>query len=409
MANPYHVRLAISQYGDQFRSELFTEDLGDTSGDLLPVQWEKLDDDFKSYLAMGAVGLPPDTAAKVGHEIFNQLLGQGENQAKWQEVLQQAKRQNRPIRLLIDATTDDVRDLPYGLLCDPHDDFYLLRRSDIQFVRIIRRCTPRLLNLTRPRLRMLLIAAEPINLPKFEAAKRLCELSQELSISFDLFACSGDRLHSIRDDVPGPPEQWQPENFVDYCQVSRDTLKTQLETTEFDILHFLCHGFTGGIVLCDETGKRAEVTSRELGDWCGAGNHQMAFLQVCKGGSTADRGSFGGVAQQLLNPKYGNLGAVVASPYPVDAEMSQVAVLRFYEGIARGDPPDVALERQLPETNWSWAFLELWVRPSALADVGSRGAFQFASPYKGLARFEERDADIFFGRESETAERFGQW
>ena len=28
MAAPYHVRLAVSQYGDQFRAELFTEDLG---------------------------------------------------------------------------------------------------------------------------------------------------------------------------------------------------------------------------------------------------------------------------------------------------------------------------------------------------------------------------------------------
>jgi hypothetical protein len=32
MPNAYQVRLAISQYGDQFRAELFTEDLGDTDG-----------------------------------------------------------------------------------------------------------------------------------------------------------------------------------------------------------------------------------------------------------------------------------------------------------------------------------------------------------------------------------------
>src|SRR5262245_3949441 len=40
MPYPYHVRLAVSQYGDQFRAELFTEDLGDTEGDLLPVRWD---------------------------------------------------------------------------------------------------------------------------------------------------------------------------------------------------------------------------------------------------------------------------------------------------------------------------------------------------------------------------------
>ena len=106
----------------------------------------------------------------------------------------------------------------------------------------------------------------------------------------------------------------------------------------------------------------------------------MAFLQVCKASLTDGRGGFGGLAQQLLNPKYGNLAAVVASPYPVDAEHSHPAAVRFYEGLAKGLAPDAALDRDLEETNWSWAFLELWVRPSALKDTGKRGAFQFASP-----------------------------
>jgi hypothetical protein len=48
--------LAVSQYGDQLRAELFTEDLGDTDGDLLPGKWELLNDEFKAYLAMGAAG-----------------------------------------------------------------------------------------------------------------------------------------------------------------------------------------------------------------------------------------------------------------------------------------------------------------------------------------------------------------
>jgi hypothetical protein len=130
----------------------------------------------------------------------------------------------------------------------------------------------------------------------------------------------------------------------------------------------------------------------------------MAFLQVCKATQTGERGSFGGLAQQLLNPKGGNLAAVVASPYPLDAEYSTEAAVAFYRRLAQGASPDAALERDLPETNWSWAFLELWVRPSALGGTGTRGAFQFTSPYKGLARFEERDADIFFGREAEVAE-----
>lgn len=153
MHTPYHVRLAISQYGDQLRAELFTEDLGDTNGDLLPAKWERLNDDFKSYLAMGATGLPSDTARQAGQELFDYMLGSGENGKKWTEILRQAERQHRPIRVLIDATTDLVRDLPYGLLCDSADDYYLLRpgpgRPLIRFARILRRCTPRVLDLNK--------------------------------------------------------------------------------------------------------------------------------------------------------------------------------------------------------------------------------------------------------------------
>src|SRR5262249_57771400 len=76
----------------------------------------------------------------------------------------------------------------------------------------------------------------------------------------------------------------------------------------------------------------------------------------------------------------------------------------LYRGLAEGRDPDEALERGLREDNWTWAFLELWVRPGALRGTGTRGAFQFPSPYRGLARFEERDAEIFFGRDAEVAE-----
>jgi hypothetical protein len=42
--NPYHVRLTISQFGELFRYELFTEDLGGTEGDLSPVKREVPDE-----------------------------------------------------------------------------------------------------------------------------------------------------------------------------------------------------------------------------------------------------------------------------------------------------------------------------------------------------------------------------
>src|SRR5215831_14811203 len=99
--NPYHVRLALSQYGEQFRAELFTEDLGDTDGELLKADW------FKSL----DLGPSPteDDAREVGREMFAQMLGLGRNRSKWAAIIAQARDQAKPVRLLVDATTDAVR------------------------------------------------------------------------------------------------------------------------------------------------------------------------------------------------------------------------------------------------------------------------------------------------------------
>src|SRR5262249_1627313 len=86
------------------------------------------------------------------------------------------------------------------------------------------------------------------------------------------------------------------------------------------------------------------------------------------------------------------------------ATRSTAAALAFYERLAREESPERALRRDLEMGNFGWAFLELWVRPSALGDTGTRGAFQFVSPYRGLSTFQERDADAFFGRDAEVTE-----
>jgi WD40 repeat protein len=411
--NPYHVRLAVSQYGDQFRAELFTEDLGDTVGDVLPARWDVLDE-WLPYLVQGA-GLPTDSARQLGQKMFASLLGKAENSKKWQDILAQARRQGRPVRLLIDATADRVRDLPFGLLCEPDDDYFLLRPAPrwqpIQCVRIVRRSSPRLLHLGR-RPRLLLAAAEPesAGVAPVACPRWLCELARGLAPAYELFLPSPQGAQPVDAVLPGPPDAWQPDHFADFCRTTPGALRAALQAGRLDILHLLCHGTGAGVVLCDPAGKAEAVTAGDLAAWCAAQDEQgqtklrLAFLQLCRGAHTGDRGGFGGTAQQLLNPRGGNLAAVVASPYPLEAERSTSAAMTFYQRLASGATPDVALDRGLEEANWAWAFLELWARPSALGDTGTRGDFQFVSPYRGLALFREEDADLFFGRSAEVAE-----
>src|SRR5262245_14158632 len=125
--NPYHVRLALSQYGAQFRAELFTEDLGDTDGELLPPDWQAQFDCWMAYL-QGGGELRPGADAVVGGQLFAWVFGKGANRGKWDEVLRHLERQpGRPLRLLIDTSSlvtaaapdkdcDRIHNLPYGLL-----------------------------------------------------------------------------------------------------------------------------------------------------------------------------------------------------------------------------------------------------------------------------------------------------
>jgi hypothetical protein len=133
----------------------------------------------------------------------------------------------------------------------------------------------------------------------------------------------------------------------------------------------------------------------------------MAFLQVCRAARTGGHGAFGGLAQRLLSKDGGDLAAVVASPYALEAERSTKASVAYYHQLAKGEQPDRAIHAMRSELDMAseaWAFLEIWVRPGSLSDIGTRGTFQFASPYRGLAQFQERDADIFFGRNGEITE-----
>lgn len=403
MPTPYHVRLAVSQYGEQFRAELFTEDLGDTEGDVLTELPPSIAE-WVPYLSQGA-DLPPDAARQLGKDLFAVLLGQPENAKKWTEVLTHTARKQQPVRLLIDATTETVRDLPYGLLCEPSDDWFLFRGKErrVEFVRIIRRCSPRPLKL-RDRLRVLVAVAEPVSadVPSFDAAQRLKKLAAALAGIIDLFLCSPTGPRSLAEVVPDPASA-DAGVFAPYTKTTRDALRTAL-AGEYDVVHLLAHGQGAGVLLCTDDSAPAETTASELGEWCGAGKTSLAFLQVCKAGQSGGRGGFGGVAQQLLNPRGGNLAAVVASTFPLDAEHSTDAAVGFYGQLAAGRSPEEALTTDRPESDWCWAFLELWARPGALAGTQQRAAFQFVSPYRGLSSFGEQDADLFFGRKTEVAE-----
>src|SRR5262249_44211218 len=96
--NYYHVYLSVSQYGDKYRAELFTEDLGGTEGELLPIDWQGVDE-WDPFLLQSAANLPSGSAEQLGKRLFEYLLGNPANRAKWAEVVKQARDRKQVLRV----------------------------------------------------------------------------------------------------------------------------------------------------------------------------------------------------------------------------------------------------------------------------------------------------------------------
>jgi hypothetical protein len=374
--NPYQVRLAISGDGERFRAELFTEDLGDTEGDDLPGDGIRQIRDG-SALMPGHV-LSTNVAAEVGGRLFELVLDGEVNHRKWHEILASLEGQSgRSLRLLIDAP---FLDLPFGLLFDPLERYFLFRpragHPPIQFVRTVRYWAPRRLSLNPERkpVRLLVAAAEPEipDVPPFGCPGLLRRLAAGLAglpEALDLFLCAPGGARPIGEVVEGAPSQWENEEFAPFCKTSPAVLSAALAGGNFDVLHLLAYGDSAGVALCDADGHAAHVSAAELSAWCCQSHLQMAFLLLCHGSRMRRLWESRDLAETLwtlLNPRGGNLAAVIASPYPLKPVAATKAAVAFYRRLALGESLEAALPRDLDPSNLAWAFLELWVRPQAL-------------------------------------------
>src|SRR5262249_33744914 len=150
-----------------------------TDGELLPIAWQGVDE-WLRFLEQGPADRSVDAddpgVKELGIRLFEHTLGASANQATWGKVIQYAREHGLTIRLLIDtsiprredAADDKIHNLPYGLLRERDDNYYLFvppkgnqDRPAIDFVRVLRRCTPRPIKLISKPLRVLLAAAEP--------------------------------------------------------------------------------------------------------------------------------------------------------------------------------------------------------------------------------------------------------
>src|SRR5262249_40648135 len=154
---------------------------------------------------------------------------------------------------------DRIHNLPYGLLYDSHRGAFLFRPREgatpLQYVRIVRRTTPRLLNLGRARwpLRLLVAAAEPEGLEVAgpEQPSRLLRGLAALREAYAVSVCTPDGPRPLA-EMPG-------DGVGRMCHCTPEQLKPALAGGNHDLLHLMAHGRGSGLLLCKPGGEPGPV------------------------------------------------------------------------------------------------------------------------------------------------------
>jgi CHAT domain-containing protein len=120
------------------------------------------------------------------------------------------------------------------------------------------------------------------------------------------------------------------------------TLLEQLQTRDFDVAHFSCHGDVdkgmGRLMLVDaKTGRTAFITADELGKTLAGRDLRLVILSACDTSKPAD---FGSTAETLIEQ---GIPAVVANQAPVPNASMAPFVAALYTELRRSGNIDKAV------------------------------------------------------------------
>jgi len=108
------------------------------------------------------------------------------------------------------------------------------------------------------------------------------------------------------------------------------------------VLHFLGHGKPGALALGDQpNGETSWLEDKSLSDFLGKGGVKLVVLQACEGASPLEESAFTGTVAELVKA---HIPAVIAMRYPILQPLAWNFVKTLYQKIAAGDPVDMAVQ-----------------------------------------------------------------
>jgi pyruvate/2-oxoglutarate dehydrogenase complex dihydrolipoamide acyltransferase (E2) component len=360
-----------------------------------------------------------------------QALLVGEVRTRYAMSLLEARRQNKGLRLKLRIHPPGLARLPWEFLYDPDRDEYLSLSSKTPLVRYLDLHQPVEQLPVSPPLRILGMVSSPRDLPVLDVGyeKQLVE-----------GAIRGLRTSSLIEMTWLEGQTWS-------------DLQEALWGGPWHVFHFIGHGGfdeasqEGAIALADESGRKHLLGARNLARLLD--DHyslRLAVLNSCEGARSSVRDAFSSTAATLVRR---GVPAVVAMQYEI-TDRAAIAFARvFYRAVADGLPVDAAVAAGRTavsiDSALEWGTPVLYMRspdgrvfdvsvsaPSTKivgetkeaipahqeqatnmvqlddsAKVQPRKSAE-SCPYRGLQAFNERDAELFFGRQRVVKKLLGE-
>lgn len=264
------------------------------------------------------------TVQDFGQTLFEALLV-GEVRTRYEMSLDEARRQNKGLRLKLRIQPPELTSLPWEFLYDSSQGEYLCLSSETPLVRYVdlHRSVEQLP--VSPPLRILGMVASPLDLDPLdvEDEKRLVE----------------EAVKDLRAD--GLVELTWLEG-----QTWRD-LQRAMRRGSWHIFHFIGHGDfdpasdEGRIALANEASRRHLLRAKDLARLLDDHHPlRLAFLNSCEGAQGSEGDPFSSTAATLVRR---GIPAVVAMQYEISDKAAIEFSRGFYEAVADGLPVDAAV------------------------------------------------------------------
>lgn len=360
-------------------------------------------DEFKSELARVCSresNLP--LRQQFGQRLFNALFVD-DVRDRWKGSIGRVKGSARPIglRLLLKILDADLAILPWELLYDPEAGAFLGATANQTVARFLPMAEPK--GFHEPEhLRVLLI----IQSPQPGLSEKLLPIPEEeiAALEQTMTALSAKGIE-----------------FKVMKNTPTTAIFEELQNQDYHVLHYLGHGGAGELYLVAESGDAftpIEDTAFAY-FFLGRPSIRLVVLNACSSSQVEGAGLFSGIGPALVRA---SIPAVVAMQYEaVYTDTASLFSQRFYAGLARGLPVDVAVNearqflfsKHLHDRDWSTPVLYMGTRSGHVlslpgAGLGGVDQAQLIEALKKVTA-ELMAAGATYAELDRRAKRLGEW